>query len=236
MNEKKPSRVKTWLLRLFFIVVIVISLGLIFNQQVKDFLVDHYQPAVSRKTIQQNKQKKGDYDFSNVKSLDLKTVAQARLNKQKINVIGEISIPAIKMNLPIAKGVTNLTLALAAGTMRDDMVMGKGNYALAGHNMHTKNILFTPLYRKSKVGQKIYLTDLKHVYQYKIYKRTFIAATRVDVVNDTPNRNIITLITCDAHGKNRLLVRGKLQKTMKFNDAPKTVQKQLSAKFTNTLN
>jgi LPXTG-site transpeptidase (sortase) family protein len=201
MNEKKPSRVKAWLLRLFFIVVIVISLGLIFNQQVKDFLVDHYQPAVSRKTIQQNKQKKGDYDFSNVKSLDLKTVAQARLNKQKINVIGEISIPAIKMNLPIAKGVTNLTLALAAGTMRDDMVMGKGNYALAGHNMHTKNILFTPLYRKSKVGQKIYLTDLKHVYQYKIYKRTFIAATRVDVVNDTPNRNIITLITCDAHGK-----------------------------------
>ena len=236
MNEKKPSRVKAWLLRLFFIVVIVISLGLIFNQQVKDFLVDHYQPAVSRQTIQQNKQKKGDYDFSNVKSLDLKTVAQARLNKQKINVIGEISIPAIKMNLPIAKGVTNLTLALAAGTMRDDMVMGKGNYALAGHNMHTKNILFTPLYRKSKVGQKIYLTDLKHVYQYKIYKRTFIAATRVDVVNDTPNRNIITLITCDAHGKNRLLVRGTLQKTMKFNDAPKTVQKQLSAKFTNTLN
>lgn len=154
MNEKKPSRVKAWLLRLFFIVVIVISLGLIFNQQVKDFLVDHYQPAVSRKTIQQNKQKKGDYDFSNVKSLDLKTVAQARLNKQKINVIGEISIPAIKMNLPIAKGVTNLTLALAAGTMRDDMVMGKGNYALAGHNMHTKNILFTPLYRKSKVVKK----------------------------------------------------------------------------------
>lgn len=236
MKGKKRSRVKKVLSATLFALLILVSLGLIFNQQIKEWVVDQYRPAVTRQSIQTNQKKTGTYDFSDVKSLNLQTVAQARMNKQKINVIGEISIPAIKMNLPIAKGISNISLALAAGTMREDMQMGKGNYALAGHNMHSKNILFTPLYRKSKVGQKIYLTDLKHVYQYRIYKRTFIAATRLDVVKNTPHRNIITLITCDAQGKNRLMVRGKLQKTMKFKDAPKQVQKQLSAKFTNTLN
>ncbi|WP_010623191.1 class A sortase [Paucilactobacillus suebicus] len=234
MNNKKRGKLRRWLGTTFFTILILISLGLIFNEQIKSWMISRYQPQVTRQTIKKSNSKKGNYNFSKVKSLDLQTVASAQMNKQKINVIGEISIPAIKMNLPIAKGVSNVTLALAAGTMRADMKMGKGNYALAGHNMHTKNILFTPLYRKSAVGQKIYITDLNHVYQYRIYKRTFIKATRLDVVKNTPHRNIVTLITCDAQGKNRLMVRGRLQKTMKFKDAPKQVQKQLSAKFTNT--
>lgn len=50
------------------------------------------------------------------------------------------------------------------------MEMGKGNYALAGHNMSNlgPKVLFSPLYYRAKVGQKIYLTDMKNVYTYKI--------------------------------------------------------------------
>ncbi len=93
--------------------------------------------------------------------------------------------------------------------------MGKGNYPLAGHHMTRKDILFSPLYFKSKVGDRVYVTDMKSVYTYRLYQRTFIAATRVDVVNQT-KAPIITLITCDATGAGRLMLRGRLVEQQPF--------------------
>ena len=127
-------------------ILFIIGLVLIFNQQIKSALVDSYRPAVTRKAVVKNQKKKASYDFDSVQDLSLQSVAEARAKKQAINAIGEIAIPDIDMVLPIAKGVDNTTLALAAGTMREDMQMGKGNYALAGHNMaNGSKILFSPL-------------------------------------------------------------------------------------------
>lgn len=234
MKKKQDGKVKRWLIRIGFTLLILISLGLIFNEQIKNYLVGSYSPTISKKSVAENEKKKANFNFSKVKSLDFQTVAKARASKQKINIIGSITIPGAKVNLPIAKGVDNVTLALAAGTLRSDMKMGEGNYAVAGYNMHhNRKILFTPLYKKAKVGQKIYLSDLKYIYEYKTYKRVFIKATRVDVVKNTPGKKIVTLITCDATGTNRLMVRGKFVKKMKFKKAPKKVQKEVSAKFNN---
>lgn len=224
---------KPWLRWIAAIILLIVGLALIFNQQIKEYLVASYQPTVTKKTIQQNNKKKATYDFADVKDLNLQTVAKNRANKQNVKIIGVIAIPDIKMSLPIGKGVNNDTLALAAGTMRADQEMGQGNYALAGHNMaHGSKILFSPLYYHAKVGQKIYISDLNKVYTYQIYQREFIDATRVDVVNNT-SEPITTLITCDATGKRRLMIRGRLIKTQQFDQAPKSVQKALSNKYTN---
>ena len=228
--------IKSWLKRAGWLLLVLVSLALIFNQQIKYYLVGSYRPTITKTAIAQNQQKKvaqKEFDFSQTKDLDFQAVAKARANKQAVNIIGEISIPAIKMTIPIATGVSNTTLALAAGTMRPDQQMGQGNYALAGHNMaHGSKILFSPLYYHAKVGQKVYLTDMKHVYTYRIYERKFILATRVDVVNDTPEK-ILTLITCDATGANRLMVRAKYEGKVAFDQAPKHVQQALSSKYTN---
>lgn len=224
---------RNWLRWTAVVILLVASLIMIFNNQIKNYLVNGYRPQVTRQSIKKNQSKKGNYDFSNVKDLNLQTVAKNRANKQNVNIIGTIAIPDIDMSIPIAKGVDNNTLALAAGTMREDQEMGKGNYALAGHNMaHGSKILFSPLYYHAKVGQKVYLTDLDKIYTYKITERKFIDADRVDVVNNT-KEPIITLITCDATGARRLMVRGKLIKTQKFKNAPVKVQKALSSKYTN---
>ncbi|MFZ2589239.1 class A sortase [Paucilactobacillus nenjiangensis] len=233
MKNKKRSSWKRWLSWVGLTLLLIVSLALIFNQQIKDYLVDSYKPEISQTKINNNKKKSGNFDFKDVKSLDLQMVGKARAKKSALNVIGEISIPSIKLNLPIAKGVDNYTLALAAGTMRADQKMGEGNYPLAGHHMNSHTILFSPLYWKSKVGQKIYLTDLKKIYEYKTTEKTYIAATRVDVVENTPGKNIITLVTCDATGAGRLMVRGELVKTMKYKDAPKSVQKNFAKSFNN---
>ena len=136
-----------WLRWTVAVILFVVGLALIFNQQIKSALVDSYRPTVTRQAVVKNQKKKASYDFDSVQDLSLQSVAAARAKKQDINVIGEIAIPDIDMVLPIAKGVDNTTLALAAGTMREDMQMGKGNYALAGHNMaNGSKILFSPLY------------------------------------------------------------------------------------------
>src|SRR5699024_6589222 len=121
-------------------------------------------------------------------------------------------------------GINNTTLALSAGTFRENMQMGKGNYALAGHNMaNHSSILFSPLYDYAKKGQKIYITNLNHVYTYKIYQRKLIDRHQVQVVNNT-KKPIITLITCDETGNKRLMVHGKLIQNQKLKHAPKHVQ------------
>lgn len=230
---KKKRWWKTILYWLVIILGLALSLVLIFNQQVKDYLVNTYQPQVTKSLVAKNEKKKASYDFSNVKDLNLQTVAAARAKKESINVIGVISIPAINLRIPIAKGVSNTTLALAAGTMRADQEMGKGNYPLAAHNMaNGSKILFSPLYYHGKVGQLVYITDMKKVYEYKLYERKFIDATRVDVIDNT-KENILTLVTCDATGARRLLMRGKLVKVVAYDKAPAKIQKNLSGKYTN---
>ena len=215
------------------VVLLAISLVLIFNQQVKDYLVHDYHPTVTKQTIKQNQTKDANFDFKDVNDLNLQTVAKARANKSAVKVIGVITMPEINMTIPIAKGVDNTTLALAAGTMRPDQQMGQGNYALAGHNMaHGSKILFSPLYYHAKVGQKIYLTDMDKVYQYEVSERTFIPATKVEVVNDTPEK-IITLITCNSDGSRRLMIRGNYEKSYSINDAPTAVKKALDSNYTN---
>lgn len=235
MAEKKQTPKKhrwRWLWTVLFIFLLAISLALIFNEQIKNWLISSYQPRISRKSVQSNQKKKASYDFSKVKSLDFSTVANARWNTADIHVVGEILMPQSKVHLPIAKGISNEVLALTAGTMRPDQKMGEGNYPLAGHHMTSQTILFSPLYWKTRVGQKIYLTDAKRVYEYQVSVRKFIPATDVQVIAQTKQK-LVTLITCDATGANRLMIRGKYVKQMAYKDAPTFVQKGFHGSFNN---
>ncbi|AEV94545.1 class A sortase [Pediococcus claussenii] len=225
------AKVKKWSYRVIISLLVLVSLALIFNRQIKNWLISSYNPVVTEKTIATSKNKNASFDFSKVKSLDWETVAKARAKSNQINVIGEVAYPDVKMNLPIAAGVDNTTLALAAGTLKANQKMGEGNYAIAGHHMVNNNILFSPLYWEARVGQKVYLTDLKNVYEYTVNERKFIPATDVSVINDVPNKKMLTMITCDATGAKRLMIRAKYDKKMSNNKAPHNVQKMLASKF-----
>lgn len=189
--------------------IVVLSLILIFNSQISNLITKTYHPTITQAVVQKNINKPASFDFSKAKSVDFPRVVKAKLNQSNVKVIGKIIIPKIGIDLPIGKGVDNNTLALAAGTMRDNQKMGIGNFPLAGHHMEDKKVLFSPLYYKAKVGQYVYLTDMNKIYKYRIYQRKFIKATDLSVINDTKNK-IVTLITCDATGVGRLMIRGTL--------------------------
>ncbi len=183
MKNKGHSQFTKWLYRIGLVILLLISLGLIFNQQIKNYLVSSYQPKITAKSAANNDKKQANFNFRNAKSLNFSTVANARMNSQKILPVGQILVPKSGIHLPIAKELLTRLLALAAGSMRSDQKMGDGNYPLAGHHMVRKDILFSPLYFKTRVGDTIYTTDMKKVYTFKVYRREFIAATRIDVVN-----------------------------------------------------
>ncbi|QMU09112.1 class A sortase [Levilactobacillus suantsaii] len=230
MRQKNERR--RWWGTLIFLLLILVSLGLIFNEQIKTWMVSSYQPKVMTGSVRRNQKKKATYDFKKVKSLDFSTVAKARLKSKDIHVVGQILLPQSNIHLPIGKGVSNEVLALTAGTMRPDQKMGEGNYPLAGHHMVSHTVLFSPLYFKTKLGQSIYLTNAKTVYQYKVTVRKFIPPTDVQVVNQT-KRKLVTLITCDATGANRLMIRGKYVQKMPYKQAPESVRKGFAGSFNN---
>jgi sortase A len=227
MNKK----LKKWLVSIGLTLVIILSLMMIFNRQIKTWMVAQYNPEVNEKVVATNKKKKGSFDYSKVKSLDWQTVLKARASENRIKVIGEIVYPKLDIHLPIGKGVDNLTLALAAGTLKPNQTMGAGNYALAGHHMVDKKVLFSPLYWKARDGQKVYLTDETNIYEYQVYERKFIKATDVQVVNDIKGKKILTLVTCDDTGSGRLMIRGKYMQKWSHGKAPEAVQKEFTEKF-----
>lgn len=166
----------------------------------------------------ENQTSDASFDFGEVELLDMETVALAQFNSDQITVLGDISIPSVGLNLAIGKGTSPYTLALTAGTMKEDQEMGKGNYALAGHYMKDPDLLFRPLY-EVEIGDTVYLTDLSYIYEYQVIEQREIEATEVSVIDDVPNKTLLTLITCDDDGVTRLWTSAEFVKKVSVDDA-----------------
>ncbi|MDA3768542.1 class A sortase [Lactobacillus delbrueckii] len=215
-NKKKEGRQVHSLSNLAALLLLFFGGAALWGSEAGDLKIrENSQETVSHltaKKIKENEKNKASFDFKKVKELTNADKLEKE-NKSTSGAIGIISVPSVKMTLPVMKGLSNYAMTTGGGTMREDMQMGKGNYALAGHYMTNKGELFEPVERIKK-GNMVYLTDLKKVYSYKVYWKKVVAPTAVYLTEDT-KKPIVTLITCADGGKNRWAVRGKLVKTEK---------------------
>ncbi len=127
------------------------------------------------------------------------------------NVIGGIYIPDVGIHLPVLNGATKANLLAGAATIKENQVMGQGNYCLAGHHMRDDSVLFGPL-TDIKEGSLIYLTDKSYLYTYRTVSVQTIHQTYMEVLDDGESPEI-TLITCNISGINtdyRIVVKGEL--------------------------
>lgn len=220
------------------ILLLLIGLSLVFNNQIKNYLVKdttkkHTISNVTREDVKKNEKKKATFDFDQVESLDFNLVAQATKGRDTgLDTIGGIAIPSVKLNLPIFKGVSNYVLAVGAGTMKEAQRMGQGNYALASHYMYDPALLFAPLVNV-QLGDTILLTDLEYIYEYKTVSKEYVEPTKVEVIDDVPGKQLVTLVTCDVSGANRLIVQGELVREVKGKVAPKYMQEAFEMDQTN---
>ena len=226
-SKKKKKKRRNLLTNILAVFLILLSLVLIFNAQIRDiFMVwntNKYQVSqVTKEKIEENKETEGNFDFDSVKSISSEAVLAAQWDAQQLPVIGGIAIPEVEINLPIFKGLDNVNLFYGAGTMKANQKMGEGNYSLASHHIFTaenaSQMLFSPLVN-AKEGMKIYLTDKDKVYTYEIREVKHVTPDRVDEIEDRDGIKEITLVTCvDYNATERIIVKGDFKEVKAYSE------------------
>lgn len=230
-SKKKQSRGSIWRNLVLFL-LIVLSLALIFNTPIRNFIIgwntNKYQITnITPEDIEQNKQSESTFDFEQVQPISTEAVLKAQWDTQQLPVIGGIAVPELGINLPIFKGVSNQSLMYGAGTMKENQEMGQRNYALASHHIFgvtgAADVLFSPLDRAEK-GMKIYLTDKTTVYTYVIDSVEVVTPESVYVIDDVEGRTEVTLVTCtDYNATMRIIVKGILESTSPYKETSKDI-------------
>ncbi|HEL1625441.1 TPA: class A sortase [Streptococcus suis] len=231
-RENKKKRKGSFWRNLLTVVLILISLALIFNTSIRNFIIgwntNKYQISnVTTEDIEKNKQAETTFDFDQVQSISTEAILAAQWDAQRLPVIGGIAVPELGINLPIFKGVFNTSLMYGAGTMKENQEMGKGNYALASHHIFgvtgAADVLFSPLDRANN-GMKIYITDKTNVYTYVIDSVEIVSPESVYVIDDVEGRTEVTLVTCtDYNATQRIIVKGVLESTTPYNETAKDI-------------
>lgn len=126
-------------------------------------------------------------------------------------IIGIIDIPAIKLRSPIIEGVALENLAVGIGHFPGTAGIGKkGNSVYAGHRSYTFGDFFNRL-DELKIGNTIYMQNMKSKYEYRIFDKFIILPDDFSVLENS-NETIITLITCHPlyNPTHRLIVQANL--------------------------
>lgn len=143
-------------------------------------------------------------------------------------ILGSIYVPNGNISLPILEGATKDHMLIGAGTVKPNEIMGDGNYALAAHNLEVSGMFFSDLKIVNK-GSLAYITNLKHIFIYRIdSNKAGYSSNAINMVDDKPNKRMLTLITCSAHGKTRRIAQGTLINIMDYNNSPSWVKKGFS--------
>lgn len=223
-TNKKKSKIYMWLAIVLFVAGLIMTVYpyvmayIVYPYTIeKDYdklaEIDADSIKENLKTLEESEEEY--FDFSDVGMLDDSITTVTEKVKPE-NVIGYIKVPSVNMDMPIMYGTKHQTMLKAGGTMKPNMVMGEGNYSIAGHNAKNPNILFAPLHRV-KIGSEVIITDLEKEYVYKVDFKEVVMPNRIDVINeqiDTETgqpRKMITLVTCySADGSDRLIIQGEL--------------------------
>lgn len=223
--------------RIIGIVLIVLGLSLVVQQAwpLVQVYMNQNDVAVSNHTkeeIEENAQdtSTGNFDFNEVRNVSAAEVNQVREDiasgEADLNVLGAVAIPTANLQATVLKGMSDAALVSGAGTMFPDQVMGEGNYTLASHHIgYGTDMLLNNITDSVNIGDKIYLTDLRHIY---IYETNFVEDVNPDQVQyisqEIVGDPIITLQTCTADLTQRRIVQGSLIETLSYEDASEEMQ------------
>lgn len=208
---KLSDKTKKILTHVLMLILTIIGLTLVFNEQIKSFIVNHMQENALEQPIKKHP-KSGDFNVSNVKGISPEDILKASM-KKNAGSIGKIAIPKVELKLPVFYGMAQNNMVRGACTMRPDEEMGmKGNYTLAGHHMMDNKILFGPLQKVQK-NDSIYLTNGKKVYTYQVQQKEIVNEYQTHWINNVQDGHLITLVTCASGHEGetrRIIIRGTL--------------------------
>ncbi len=127
-------------------------------------------------------------------------------------VVGKLEMPTINIKYPILDVITHAkAIEVSIGVLYGPGVNRAGNTVIIGHNYN--NGLFFAKNKNLKVGDKIYITDLQgNRLEYTIYNKYYTPESDTSYISrQTDGKIEVTLVTCDATGKNRLVVCARVE-------------------------
>ena len=133
------------------------------------------------------------------------------LNISGTGIMGYISIPSIKVELPIYHGTSEGVLQIATGHIQGTSlpVGGEDTHAvISGHRGLPSARLFTDL-DKMVVGDVFTINILNEVLTYEVEDIFIILPENTEKLQIIPEKDYVTLLTCTPYGINshRLLIR-----------------------------
>ncbi len=135
------------------------------------------------------------------------------LNVNGRGLIGYVSIPVIKVNLPIYHGTSEAVLAAGVGHMKTSSfpIGGLGTHsAISAHTGTAQQRLFSDL-EMVKLGDMFFITVLDETLAYEVDDISVVLPADVTNLKIDKYKDQVTLVTCTPYGVNshRLLVRGR---------------------------
>lgn len=133
------------------------------------------------------------------------------LNISGTGIMGYVTIPVIKVELPIYHGTSAEVLNIAAGHLEGSAfpVGGKNTHAvISAHRGLPSAKLFTDL-DKLVVGDIFTITILDEIFTYEVEEILIVSPDEMDKLSIIPDGDYVTLMTCTPYGINthRLLIR-----------------------------
>lgn len=213
---------RKWI-NVFAILLIIVGVVFLMRGYFESFLIkkvtnDNQFTSVTVEEVQKNEEVEGEFDFDQTTNLNFEHILAGYQSRDNLPVIGGLGIPSIQLQLPILKGLSESNLVAGVGTMTPDQKMGTGNYSLVGHNYARTGILFSDIPNTS-IGDLVYITDLKKVYVYEMNYLKMVTPDRVDLIEEIPDRKMITLITCNLDLTMRWVSQGDLVEEVAIENA-----------------
>lgn len=227
-EEESMKRKKDIITTIILILIMLVGLSVMlyptfsdwWNKNKASHVISNYQEAVAKLDNTQydkllaeaqayNKQLAGLYDpFTN---FDAISGYEEAINVSGSGIIGYITIPAIRVELPIYHGTSEGVLNVAIGHLQGSSlpVGGANTHAvLSGHRGLPSARLFTDL-DDIVVGDTFTLNVLNEVFTYEVEEIFIVRPEEMEKLAIIPGGDYVTLMTCTPYGVNthRLLIR-----------------------------
>ena len=224
----KKRRTK-YLSTIILMIVFFVGLSVMLYPTVSDFINSRYQQTaildydkrlssmeVDEKSIML--EEANEYNRELIKVPDPLSAAEPVkgyenvLNVTGTGIMGYVTVPKIKTELPIYHGTSDEVLNVAVGHVQGSSlpVGGIGTHAvISAHRGLPSAKLFSDL-DMLEVGDTFTITVLDTVMKYSIDKITIVTPNELTELKIDKEKDMVTLVTCTPYGINthRLLVRG----------------------------
>lgn len=177
---------------------------------------------LSAEDIEANNEREAVFQWDAITAIDSLSIISSAKPINKEAIIAQMIMPELEIDLPVLRGLSAENLNHGVATLYDSVKLGEGNFAIAGHNMGSYNVLLNRLYDMPDRPFDLYFHDKKTVYHYVVYAKLHTDQYAFYLTEDGEAQKrgvpIVSILTCDRpyEEDQRIFVMAELVETYPY--------------------